>query len=143
MRMYVLYKNNSTFHDIFMTKHNNLKTLEAHAQFHKALAEPVRLRILALLATKESLCVCDLVSVLKLSQSTVSRHLAYLKNQGIVDSWREGTWMHYSLDKHHTASEVLVPSLEFLAKLDQVKHDRFALQNYENAPRHCHLSKKL
>jgi len=124
---------------IFMTNNDDLKALETHAQFHKALAEPVRLRILALLGTRESLCVCDLVTVLELSQSTVSRHLAYLKNQGIVDSWREGTWMHYSLDNNHAASEVLMPSLAFLSTLEQVKSDRLALKHYESAPRQCAL----
>lgn len=116
-----------------------LKALEAHAQFHKALAEPVRLRILALLGVRESLCVCDLVTVLGLSQSTVSRHLSYLKNQGIVNSWREGTWIHYILNKKHPASEVLIPSLEFLATLEQVKNDFVALQKYESSPRKCNL----
>lgn len=120
-----------------MTNNDDLKALETHAQFHKALAEPVRLRILALLETRKSLCVCDLVTVLQLSQSTVSRHLAYLKNQGILDSWREGTWMHYSLDKHHLASEVLLPSLAFLGTLEQVKNDRAALKKYESSPRQC------
>jgi len=122
-----------------MTNNDDLKALETHAQFHKALAEPVRLRILALLETRKSLCVCDLVTVLQLSQSTVSRHLAYLKNQGVLDSWREGTWMHYSLDKHHLASEVLLPSLAFLGTLEQVKNDRAALKKYESSPRQCAL----
>ena len=122
-----------------MTNNNDLKALETYAQFHKALAEPVRLRVLALLGTRDSLCVCDLVTVLELSQSTVSRHLSYLKNQGIVDSWREGTWIHYSLNKQHPASEVLLPSLEFLATLEQVKNDCLALQKYESSPRQCNL----
>ncbi|GKT12832.1 MAG: ArsR family transcriptional regulator, arsenate/arsenite/antimonite-responsive transcriptional repressor [Thiomicrorhabdus sp.] len=120
-----------------MTNLDDLKALEEHAQFHKAFAEPVRLRILALLRTRESLCVCDLVSVLELSQSTVSRHLAYLKNQGIVNSWREGTWIHYSLDKNHPASEVLLPSLAFLGTLEQAKNDCLALKRYEKSPRQC------
>ncbi|WP_130537612.1 ArsR/SmtB family transcription factor [Thiomicrorhabdus indica] len=122
-----------------MTNNNDLKALETYAQFHKALAEPVRLRVLALLGTRDSLCVCDLVTVLELSQSTVSRHLSYLKNQGIVDSWREGTWIHYTLNKKHPASEVLLPSLEFLATLEQVKNDCLALQKYESLPRQCNL----
>ncbi len=122
-----------------MTNMTDLKALEEHAQFHKALAEPIRLRILALLGIRESLCVCDLVTVLDLSQSTVSRHLAYLKNQGIVNSWREGTWMHYALDRNHPASEVLMPSMEFLGTLELVKSDRLALKNHETTPRQCSL----
>lgn len=71
--------------------------LESISQTFKALSDPIRLRIVYLLSEKESLCVCELVETLDLSQSTVSRHLAYLKNSGLVKSWREGIWMHYAL----------------------------------------------
>lgn len=62
----------------------------------KALSEEVRLRILCLLSDGE-LCVCDLIGALGLPQSTVSRHLAYLKKSGWVESRRVGVWMHYRL----------------------------------------------
>ena len=78
---------------------NHRPQLDTLAQPFKALSEPVRLSIIHLLMQRDSLCVCDLVSVLELNQSTVSRHLSYLKNAGIVTSWREGTWMHYALEK--------------------------------------------
>jgi len=120
-----------------MTNSEDLKTLEEHAQFHKALAEPVRLRILALLGVRDSLCVCDLVTVLNLSQSTVSRHLAYLKNQGIVTSWREGTWMHYAIDKNLKSLNILQTSLSVLEKLELVINDISALESYEKSPRQC------
>lgn len=63
---------------------------------YKALGEPIRLRILALLA-REELCVCALVEVLSLPQSTVSRHLALLKAAGWVCDRRQGVWMYYRL----------------------------------------------
>jgi ArsR family transcriptional regulator len=66
------------------------------SRFFKALADETRLRILSLLLERE-LCVCDLMAVLQLPQSTVSRHLAYLKNTGWVDDRREGVWMYYSI----------------------------------------------
>jgi len=66
------------------------------AQMFKALADETRLRILCLLLEGE-LCVCDLMAVLQLPQSTVSRHLAYLKNSGWVDDRRCGVWMYYSI----------------------------------------------
>ena len=72
-------------------------TLEDISQTFKALSDPIRLKIIFLLLERDSLCVCEIVDTLCLSQSTVSRHLAYLKNSGIVKSWREGVWMHYSL----------------------------------------------
>lgn len=66
------------------------------AQTYKALSDETRLRILGLLLNGE-LCVCELMGILNLPQSTVSRHLAYLKNSGLVSDQRRGTWMHYSL----------------------------------------------
>jgi ArsR family transcriptional regulator len=66
------------------------------AQLLKALSEEVRLRILTLLLDGER-CVCDLMAVLGLPQSTISRHLAYLKNAGWVEGERRGVWMYYRL----------------------------------------------
>lgn len=66
------------------------------AQLFKALSDETRLRILALLTAGE-LCVCDLMAVLELPQSTVSRHLAYLRNSGLVEDRRQGVWMYYRL----------------------------------------------
>jgi ArsR family transcriptional regulator len=70
--------------------------MESISQLFKALAEPVRLRILTLLLDQER-CVCDLMAVLGLPQSTISRHLAYLKNAGWVEGERRGVWMYYRL----------------------------------------------
>lgn len=69
------------------------------AQTLKALSDPIRLRIVLLLQAEGELCVCDLMAVLKLPQSTVSRHLAYLKRSCWVDIRRDGVWMHYSLSR--------------------------------------------
>jgi len=66
-------------------------------QLFKALADETRLRLLALLLNVGELCVCDLTATLQLPQSTVSRHLAYLKNAGWVNDRREGVWIHYSI----------------------------------------------
>jgi len=72
---------------------------EDYAQFFKCLSEPVRLRILFLLLKRGELCVCDLVESLEISQSVVSRHLAYLRNNSVLNSRREGAWVYYTLDK--------------------------------------------
>jgi ArsR family transcriptional regulator len=69
------------------------------AQTIKALSDPIRLRIVLLLQSEGELCVCDLMAVLKLPQSTVSRHLAYLKRSCWVDTRREGVWMYYQLSR--------------------------------------------
>lgn len=65
-------------------------------QLLRALADPTRLRILNLLARGE-LCVCEITKILEIGQSKASRHLAYLKNAGLVTDRREGLWMHYAL----------------------------------------------
>jgi len=67
------------------------------AQVFKALGDPVRLRLFHLLSRKEELCVCHLTEALGLPQSTVSRHLGVLRNAGLVETRREGKWMHYRL----------------------------------------------
>ena len=62
----------------------------------KALADKTRLRILALLGGHE-VCVCHIHDALGLPQPTVSRHLAYLRRTHVVDTRRDGVWMHYRL----------------------------------------------
>ncbi|MBN1426243.1 winged helix-turn-helix transcriptional regulator [Candidatus Fermentibacteria bacterium] len=62
----------------------------------KALADENRLRILNALRHGE-LCVCQLIELLGLAPSTVSKHLSILRQAGLVESRKEGRWMHYRL----------------------------------------------
>src|SRR5919204_432990 len=62
----------------------------------RALSDATRLRILALLVDGE-VCVCRLHETLRLPQPTVSRHLAYLRRSGLVETRRDGLWIHYRL----------------------------------------------
>ena len=62
----------------------------------KALADATRLRILGLLLTGE-VCVCDIHESLKIPQPKASRHLAYLRRSGLVETRRDGLWVHYRL----------------------------------------------
>ncbi len=62
----------------------------------KALGDSTRLRILGLLLTGE-VCVCDIHESLKIPQPKASRHLAYLRKVGLVDTRRAGLWIHYRL----------------------------------------------
>ena len=63
-----------------------------------ALSDRTRLRLLNLMNGRE-VCVCYFVEILKQSQPKVSRHLAYLRNAGVVNARREGKWMHYSIER--------------------------------------------
>ena len=62
----------------------------------KALADGTRLRVLCALRDRE-LCVCEIVDLLGLAQSTVSKHMTILHQAGLVDARKEGRWMHYRL----------------------------------------------
>lgn len=65
--------------------------------FFSALAHTVRLRALMLLLRERELCVCELTYALDLSQPMISRHLAQLREAGVVLDRREGLWIHYRL----------------------------------------------
>lgn len=78
------------------------------ASVFKAASEPIRLRILALLARGER-CVCHLHAALDAPQPTVSRHLAVLRHAGLVRARREGVWVHYALTE--VAEIWLAPAL--------------------------------
>jgi ArsR family transcriptional regulator, arsenate/arsenite/antimonite-responsive transcriptional repressor len=69
------------------------------ANIFKSLADETRLRLLLLLHGRAELCVCDLMHALDMPQSTVSRHLAYLKKNGWLHDRRGGVWMYYSLKR--------------------------------------------
>lgn len=62
----------------------------------KALGDETRLRMVALLSHGE-LCVCHLEAALELPQPTISRQLGVLRNAGLVESRRDGAWIHYRL----------------------------------------------
>jgi ArsR family transcriptional regulator len=65
--------------------------------FFRALADPTRLRCLLLLSTEGELCVCELTYALDEIQPKISRHLASLRETGLVADRREGLWIHYRL----------------------------------------------
>ena len=73
-----------------------LEKAQQMAEFFGTLADPTRLRLLSLLATKE-LCVCDLATILKMSESAVSHQLRVLRSQRLVKYRKEGRNVHYSL----------------------------------------------
>ena len=75
---------------------NTARTLRDMASLFLALGDGTRLRVLNLMRHGE-ICVSAFTDVLSQSQPKVSRHLAYLRNAGIVEARRDGKWMHYSL----------------------------------------------
>jgi ArsR family transcriptional regulator len=63
----------------------------------KALADPTRVAIVNRLAGAEEVCVCDLTEAFELSQPTISHHLRILREAGLVEASRRGTWAYYRL----------------------------------------------
>ncbi len=66
----------------------------------KALGDPVRLRLLSMIAAAQGetgVCVCELTPAFELSQPTISHHLKLLRQAGLVGSERRGTWVYYWL----------------------------------------------
>ena len=69
----------------------------ALASYFKALADPTRVAIVNRLTGAEEVCVCDFTAAFDLSQPTVSHHLRILRDSGLVESSRRGTWAYYRL----------------------------------------------
>lgn len=72
-------------------------SLREYEMVMKSVADPTRVRILKTLEAGE-MCVCQIVAILELGQSTVSKHLFLLKMAGLVKERQEKKWVHYSLD---------------------------------------------
>jgi ArsR family transcriptional regulator, arsenate/arsenite/antimonite-responsive transcriptional repressor len=69
---------------------------ELAARF-KALADPTRVAIVNSLSAADEVCVCNLTATFDLSQPTISHHLRILREAGLVESTRRGTWAYYRL----------------------------------------------
>ncbi len=67
-------------------------------ELFKCLADETRLKAISLIVLKGELCVCDLVSSLQLSQPKISRHLAQLRNTGILLDSKRKQWVYYRIN---------------------------------------------
>jgi ArsR family transcriptional regulator len=87
---------------------------ELLSQRFKALGDPVRLRLLSLIASHEGgeACVCELTTGFDLSGPTISHHLRMLREAGLIDGRRQGTWIYYRVlpEALRTLSQALYPA---------------------------------
>lgn len=74
-------------------------TAEQLAPRFKALSDPIRLRLLSLIASTAEICVCDLTDAFEVTGATISHHLRVLRETGLVDCERRGTWVYYWVQK--------------------------------------------
>lgn len=106
--------------------------MKNHVQLFKTLADETRLRILMLLYAEGELCVCDIIAALLLPQSTVSRHLAYLKKSATLIDRRKGLWIYYSINRSHQLMEGMEPFLrKGLQESSIAATDQQRLRNYD------------
>ncbi len=93
--------------------------------FYMALADKTRLRLLNLMRDGE-VCVCFFTEVLGDSQPKISRHLAYLRNSGLVKARRDGKWMHYSIVEpdDDSGKQVLGGALGWLDEQPELRTER-------------------
>lgn len=93
--------------------------MDAYIESFKALSDATRLRILNLLSHGE-LCVCDIISILELPQSTISRHLSTLKVSRFILAHKQGLWHYYKINKRSEVAENFLAILEKLWNHDSI-----------------------
>jgi len=104
----------------------------------KALSDETRLRILNVLY-KDTLCVCDLEEILKLSQSNVSRHLTKLRGCKLITGKKNAQWVYYSLDNGFIGKHPFLAGLldNELGRLPQCRMDLSRLKKYRELGGGC------
>ena len=104
--------------------------------FFSALANDIRLRCLMLLQLEGGLCVCELTHALDLAQPMISRHLALLRDTGLVSDRREGQWIYYSIhpDLEVWEKQVLETTAKANKKQSPYAEDLTALRAMANRP---------
>ena len=108
------------------------------ARTFKALSDPTRLRILALLSHRE-LCVGELEYLLEVSQTNVSRHLDRLRSVGLVSSRKQAQWVHYArnaerFDRYPQLERLIA---ELVCRASECGSDARALEEYERSGMSC------
>lgn len=104
--------------------------------FFSILSDPTRLRALMLIQAEREVCVCELTFTLDESQPKISRHLALMREAGIVESRREGTWMHYRINRRlpEWSKEIIRHVFDQLAGLSPYLDDKKQLTQMNNRP---------
>ena len=106
-------------------------------QFFKCLSDDTRLHATLLIYLENELCVCELMDALDISQPKISRHLALLRNCGILDDTRRGQWVYYSLAKD--LPDWIIEILDTTTKVSKtfLKDYQRNLKAMKNRPQCC------
>jgi ArsR family transcriptional regulator len=105
-------------------------------EIFRLLGDETRLRALALMAAEGELCVCELVAGLGLSQPKISRHLAALRDAGLVDGRRDAQWVFYRISESLSGwkSQVIAAALAGVTAEPVLKQDKIRLDNMSSRP---------
>lgn len=105
-------------------------------QFFKCLSDGTRLRCVALLQKEGRLCVCELTAALDLSQPKISRHLASLRQCGLLQDSREGQWVYYQINPTlpDWAFPLLKNALAAVEMSENFQNDLQRLRHMDNRP---------
>lgn len=105
-------------------------------QFFKCLSDDTRLRCVTLLHQGGKLCVCELTTALDLSQPKISRHLALLRQCGLLLDSRDGQWVYYQInpDLPEWAYPLLDNTLSAVQSSESFKKDQDRLRKMEGRP---------
>lgn len=95
VRRALICRNIYTLYRIYKMAHNY--AMDTATTFFATLADPIRLRCLALIAKAGELCVCELVAALDIPQPKISRHLAVMRDAGLLFDRREAQWVLYNV----------------------------------------------
>lgn len=105
----------------------------------RALSDESRVRILMALSAGE-LCVCQITEMLELAPSTVSKHLSVLRQARLIESRKDGRWIHYGIDKSSPRKEAIKAMEWLIASLSDdevVLEDRKKLEKIEKKSLSC------
>ena len=110
-----------------------MTALDRLVQLHKAIAHPIRLRLLGALRSGP-LCVCQLMVVVKLAASTVSEHLSELRCAGLITIRKEGRWVEYRLSESALRDGILDPVWPALESDAETKADAVLVRELRRVP---------
>jgi len=105
--------------------------------YYKAMSDETRIRIVNLLLHAEELCVCDLEETLDLSQPKISRHLAYLREMGLVKDRKDSLWVYYEMNNQLSPeiSDQLSTFKQTVKFNDRLKSDLLKLKSLADSSR--------
>ena len=107
------------------------------AEFSKAIADPTRARIALLVTREKELCVCELTCALDEIQPKISRHLALLRESGLLTDRRQGQWVYYRLHPELPAWVTKILKTLLDANKEWLEENHLRLCEMEDRPNRC------